>query len=251
MGPTSLPHMAPSQYQPNQPASLDPTKFIPNGMYNPQQQQQAGPQQQQPMQMHPQMPGQYQFGAPNEQQQQHQIQQQMPSTASNAIPNSLPGMHPQQNDQVNATPLPHQHQQLHGQPAMPHMNSVPPQANQFVPIAGPVPSNFVSAPHSMPPQSITSQQSVAPQSIPPQPMLNNQQQMPNMGGNGGGYLPNTVMSSQVQHVPMQHAPLPHMQHASPNHQMMPNLAAINQPVTSTILPQPDSRANIPIYQQQR
>lgn len=80
--------------------------------------------------------------------------------------------------------------------------------------------------------------------FPAASMLNNQMQ-PN--------LPNTVMTTQVQqNLPLQQGPLLH-QNASPHHQnMMPNaMAAINQPVSTTILPQNDLRSNIPIYQQQR
>lgn len=66
-------------------------------------------------------------------------------------------------------------------------------------------------------------------------------------------LPNTVMTTQVQqNLPLQQGSALH-QNASPHRQnIMPNaMAAINQPVSTTILPQNELRSNIPIYQQQR
>lgn len=103
------------------------------------------------------------------------------------------------------------------------------------------------------------------QSAPHFPNGNFQQQQPPpmlQPPNNVAYLPNTIMTTQVQsnQPPIgnqQHMPSPHAVHVSPMHQNhmqppMPNhMAAINHPVTSTILPSSDQRSNIPVYQQQR
>lgn len=85
------------------------------------------------------------------------------------------------------------------------------------------------------------QQQLAPGQQPPQ------QQQPM-------YLPHPqqLQHPSPQQLQQQNQQLPN-NGASPNHQlhMMANMAAITQPVTNTILPPADSRANIPIYQQQR
>lgn len=62
-------------------------------------------------------------------------------------------------------------------------------------------------------------------------------------------MPNTVMTTQVQHsVSM---PPSYMNHQNAPLQQQPHvLQNINQPVSTTIL-QNDSRANIPVMQQQR
>lgn len=98
---------------------------------------------------------------------------------------------------------------------------------------------------------------------PQQSHLLSGQMHPTANGNNivSSFPPNTVMTTHIQGAPagsVVGSPLQqNNQHvrASPIHNNMvggmPNMAAINQPVTSTILPQSDSRTNIPVYQQQR
>lgn len=205
--------MSPQQFQPN---PVDPTKFVPNAHM--------------PHQMPPHQ-YQQQYPVPNDQPQsiQQQHMQQPPMQQQSA---PVPNMHPvpQTHNQNGATGMPQQ--QIHQSP-MPHGAQGPHShyQHQMIP-----PSNYGLA---------------NPGPGMPPAMMNNQ---PNMQMNPG-HLPNTIMTTQVQQqAPVQqqqHQQQAVMQNPSPNHQIPNAMAAINQPVSTTILPQNDMRSNIPIYQQQR
>lgn len=205
--------MPPQQYQPN---PVDPSKFVSNAHPSPQTHM-----------SHQMPPHQYQqqYPVPNEQPQSIQQQQSLQQPPIQQQSAQVPNMHPvpQTHNQNGAPGMPQQ--QIHQSP-MPH--GAP----------GPLHSHFQ---HQMiPPSNYGPGPGMAPA------MMNNQ---PNMQMNPG--LP-TVMTTQVQQqLPVQHQPQAVMQNPSPNHQIPNAMAAINQPVSTTILPQNDMRSNIPIYQQQR
>lgn len=162
------------------------------------------------------------------------------NTDPNLPPSSLHQMQPQQPQQ----------QQPHGmQPQAPVSGAAPqpqpqPLANNNNPQYTMTSPGYFAPNFSGPPmpQLAPGQQ---PQQQQPQPMyLPHQQHAP-------PHHPSPQQQFQPQH---HHQQLPINNGASPSHQMhmmAANMAAITQPVTNTILPPADSRANIPIYQQQR
>lgn len=188
----------------------------------------------------------------------HQLQQQRAiHLASNQAPQSSP-----QSGPINAGPtvpgnsaLAHQQQQNQ----QPHHQQQPPQqiTNNIPNVTGnPMPGGYAGYNGSAMPlqhfQPINPHQPQQPQ----QQHLISGQINPNPSANQtvSSFPTNTVMTTHIQS-PAGVPPMPNSQqmHVSPIHNMvgMPNMAAINQPVTSTILPQSESRTNIPIYQQQR
>lgn len=191
--------------------SIDPTKFVPNAM----SMQHASPQQQ------------YQYSMQSEQ---PQSLQQSIIQQTQAPPNA-PGMHSLSMTQASNMMPP----QMQSGQQMPQV--APNQPSQFPQHVGHLPQ----ANYSMNNPNATG------------PMLNNQPNMPIHAG----HLPNTVMTTQVQQQQQHHQQPPIqqqpqiMQNPSPNHQIPNAMAAVNQPVSTTILPQNDMRSNIPIYQQQR
>ncbi|KAJ6649129.1 hypothetical protein Bhyg_04362, partial [Pseudolycoriella hygida] len=62
---------------------------------------------------------------------------------------------------------------------------------------------------------------------------------------------NVMPTHQMMPSLQQSIPQSQMQPSPMHNNMLPINMAINQPVTTTILPSNDSRTNIPIYQQQR
>lgn len=236
----------------------------PNGMYAP-----AGysslPHQQLPPQ---QMVG-NQFHSPNHVPQAYQPPsmgphpQFVPGPNTSVAPQHLPGPPPQY--QPYASPQP---QSMIKNEAMHQMNNTHPPPHQMMQQPHSLP--YVPVPHSA--QSFhnnypnTVQQPPAAGQPTMMPPSHQQNANPNMSMpqemNGASYMPNTVMTAQIQpgqppqaHLPSNHPNAQPAMHQPPIHHnpmlMQNNMAAINQPVTSTILPQSDQRTNIPVYQQQR
>lgn len=256
--------------------------------FHPQQQQQQQPQQQQQMAL-----PQFQSGHQN-------VDSSKYAANPNAIASQqLASLPINQHMQQHITQYPLQQQQFPSEPQHHHSQQI--KTEQIASM-----QSHELQPHSIPNQGFNPNQQLVhppPLSQPSQnpiqqpsypsgamvqpnfqnvPTLNNShsQQMLNQSPNinhmnpnlnlppGSSYIPNTVMTSQIQNqsqihiagspaAPISQMPL-HLQgqmNLSPMHNhmgMMPNnLAAINQPVTSTILPQSDSRTNIPVFQQQR
>lgn len=154
--------------------------------------------------------------------------------------------------------MPQQQQQQ-----QPHMITNPQQQQQPAPSQSQQPMNRISGQFSPIPQSFqhTQQTAQQPQQLPPQHMvpLSQHQQMPQpqqQHQQQQQYQHNPGMQPIAMQMPphsqhQQHIQHLHQQNPSPNHNMMAVNMAMSQPVTNTILPQSDSRTNIPIYQQQR
>lgn len=223
---TSLPHNVIPSQQPGSlqmgslPQHLQNTQHLPQ--QHPQQQQQSQSQSHQQLPQQPQHSNSPLHGVPNHGSPQIQV---------------MPGMHTNQ-------PMMHNAQQQ--SQANPVPQSAPTNQSNFA--AYPDSNSMVTGNYQHP--AVSSQI----------PQLNHQSHN-NPSMSAPQFLPNTVMTTQIQPGPGQQMPpasqLPNANpiNTSPRHHniaMMPNqIAAINQPVTSTILPQSDSRKNIPIYQQQR
>lgn len=149
------------------------------------------------------------------------------------------------------------HQQQHQPPH--HQQQQPPQqiTNNIPNVAGnPMPGSYAGYNGSaVSPQHFQPINPHQPQQPQHQHLISGQIN-PNPSANQivSSFPTNTVMTTHIQS-PAGVSPMPNSQqmHVSPIHNMvgMQNMAAINQPVTSTILPQSESRTNIPIYQQQR
>ncbi|XP_031623780.1 signal transducing adapter molecule 1 [Contarinia nasturtii] len=191
-----------------------PGPILPNGMYNPQ--------------FYSQMGGQYLNHSGS---MPHQsLPQYQPNQPEGNTHQSLHHMQPVSQPFVNQYQPANDHHIQQAPGMISHFNQVPNMTG--------VPPNIPQQPntHSMMPMHF--QQSIAVDGA----HLNNQHPIPVVESTQ--YQPNTVMTTQVQ---QQGIPLPVMvHHSSPNQQINPN--TINQPVSSTILPQ---QPNIPVFQQQR
>lgn len=147
---------------------------------------------------------------------------------------------PQQQQQQQPTQMPHHHQQQ--QQLQNQQQQIPnhPPANH--------PPNQANIPNSQPQHSATGN-FPPPQNFP----INMQSQM-NMPpqNNAPNPHPFNAVSNHHQMMPNMQQSIANQMHPSPIHNnMVPINMAINQPVSSTILPSNDSRTNIPVYQQQR
>lgn len=176
-------------------------------------------------------------GNPQQLQQQHQNIQQQQMQSINPQHLSQEQIQLMQQRQSQMSPqqqpqqmnLPHQQQQPQQIPNHQTQSNPPNQAN--------IPNSQPQLQHSgnFPPQNFPINMP-SHMNMPPQnnqsnhPFMQNHQMIPS--------LQQTMPQSQM--------------HPSPIHNnMLPLNMAINQPVTSTILPSNDSRTNIPVYQQQR
>lgn len=212
--------MIPPHLQNGHQSLQHPMQLPPHSQQLPQQQQmQHPPHFQQFSQQLPQQP------SPTQADQLHQLQQR----AINIISN--PG---QSNIQTNANNMNSnaalvQQQHYNGLPQQQHFQAINPSQQQPHHQSQQPPPQHQSQPHLM----------TDPMNTHPNQILSS-------------FPPNTVMSTHVQQ-PANMGPLQISQQvrASPIHNVVGPNMAINQPVTSTILPQSDSRTNIPIYQQQR